>query len=69
MGLCKFNAIHECMFGETCEWNHGVSNVTDPVIDTSPETKMMDKLVDFSEDVDVDCLEDVVKIEHFDRIP
>ena len=71
MASCRYHAAKECIFGESCEWNHSAKDVkehakdhmADNVIRTSPEKKLMNKLMD---QFDLDCLEDVVRIEHFD---
>ena len=70
MASCRYHAAKECIFGESCEWHHAAKekelvngHVTDNVIRTSPEKKMVNKLMD---QFDLDCLEDVVRIEHFD---
>ena len=71
MASCRYHAAKECIFGESCEWNHSARDVkehvkdhmADNVIRTSPEKKLMNKLMD---QFDLDCLEDVVRIEHFD---
>ena len=70
MASCRYHAAKECIFGESCEWNHATKekelvngHVTDNVIRTSPEKNMVNKLLD---QFDLDCLEDVVRIEQFD---
>ena len=62
MASCRYHAAKECIFGESCEWNHAAEEVTGHVICTSPEKILANKMDQF----DLDCLEDVVKIEHFD---
>ena len=75
MASCRYHAANECIFGETCEWNHAAEevkaepatthvtdHVTEHVVSASPEKKIVTQLMD---QVALDNLEDMARIEHF----